>query len=305
MYSGVEDVEVEDSVPIRTARGYYDASGAKKEDFDDGARAAVRILDRLEPRLRYGDGGAPLVLSLQSDAAGVAGDVRDVLCVRRLHRWGIGLSCKHNHCAMKHSRLSDTIDFGKRWFGYSCSDKYFREVKLKFRELRDIQENGKRSGCFIKWSELPNKENDYYVPILQSFTDELMRLSEIHNDVPERLVRYLLGRNDFYKIVTDDRHRATRIEAINVNGTLNQGFGEHRPIASAASLRMPTRFHHIGFKESEGKGSQTTVLVVCNEGWGISMRLHNASTNVEPSLKFDAQLISFPTPLLVMLEPWD
>ena len=30
MYSGVEDVEVEDSVPIRTAMGYYDASGAKK-----------------------------------------------------------------------------------------------------------------------------------------------------------------------------------------------------------------------------------------------------------------------------------
>lgn len=57
MYSGVEDVEVEDSVPIRTARGYYDASGAKKEDLDDGAWAAVRILDRLEPRLRYGGGG--------------------------------------------------------------------------------------------------------------------------------------------------------------------------------------------------------------------------------------------------------
>ena len=57
MYSGVEDVEVEDSVPIRTARGYYDASGAKKEDLDDGAWAAVRILDRLEPRLRYVDGG--------------------------------------------------------------------------------------------------------------------------------------------------------------------------------------------------------------------------------------------------------
>jgi len=47
------------------------------------------------------------------------------------------------------------------------------------------------------------------------------------------------------------------------------------------------------------------VLVVYDEGWEISMRLHNASTNVEPSLKFDAQLIAFPTPLLVMLEPWD
>lgn len=33
--------------------------------------------------------------------------------------------------------------------------------------------------------------------------------------------------------------------------------------------------------------------------------VYDAGREVEPSLKFDAQLISFPTSLLVMLEPWD
>ncbi len=33
--------------------------------------------------------------------------------------------------------------------------------------------------------------------------------------------------------------------------------------------------------------------------------VYDAGREVDPSLKFDAQLISFPTPLLVMLEPWD
>lgn len=61
----------------------------------------------------------------------------------------------------------------------------------------------------------------------------------------------------------------------------------------------------IGLSRACDTGTEAMVLVVYDEGWEISMRLHNASTNVEPSLKFDAQLIAFPTPLLVMLEPWD
>lgn len=37
----------------------------------------------------------------------------------------------------------------------------------------------------------------------------------------------------------------------------------------------------------------------------VVLEVYDAGREVDPSLKFDAQLISFPTPLLVMLEPWD
>ena len=64
---------------------------------------------------------------------------------------------------------------------------------------------------------------------------------------------------------------------------------------------MPTQFYHIDFK----KDSENTIEVVCDEGWQISMRIHNASSRVEPSLKFDVQLVSFPSSLYTQTEPWD
>ena len=57
----------------------------------------------------------------------------------------------------------------------------------------------------------------------------------------------------------------------------------------------------MGFK----KDSDNTIEVICDEGWQISMRIHNASSKVEPSLKFDVQLISFPSSVYVQVEPWD
>ena len=47
------------------------------------------------------------------------------------------------------------------------------------------------------------------------------------------------------------------------------------------------------------------IEVVCDEGWQISMRIHNASSRVEPSLKFDVQLISFPSSVYAQVEPWE
>ncbi len=44
--------------------------------------------------------------------------------------------------------------------------------------------------------------------------------------------------------------------------------------------------------------------VVCDEGWQISMRIHSASSRVEPSLKFDVRLVSFPSSVFTQTEPW-
>ena len=35
------------------------------------------------------------------------------------------------------------------------------------------------------------------------------------------------------------------------------------------------------------------------------MRIHNASSRVEPSLKFDVQLVSTPSNIHTQVEPWD
>jgi len=293
---------IEKSTQIDTARNLYDdISTEMKHSLDAAANAAVRVIERLEPQLWNACGNEPLYLSLQPDAAGIKGDVRDVLCIRKQNGWEIGLSCKHNHHAVKHSRLSDTIDFGKEWLDIPCSKEYFDRVVPLFSELREIRDTSKKEGSSVLWNDVARKAEKYYIPVLQAFMDELKQIDKQNPKcVPELLVHYLLGKNDFYKVIMDDKNKTTRVEAVNIMGTLNQAAGEAKPIAKIPVLKMPSQFYHIDFKP----GSNNTVEVVCDEGWQISMRIHNASSRVEPSLKFDVNLISLPSSAYTQVEPW-
>jgi hypothetical protein len=296
-----QKVTIEESTQIVTARKLYDdVSEDMKHSLDAAANAAVRVIERLEPQLWNACGNEPLYLSLQPDAAGMKGDVRDVLCIRKQNGWEIGLSCKHNHHAVKHSRLSDTIDFGKEWLGIPCSKEYFDRVVPLFSELREIRDTSKKEGSPALWNSVAQKAEKYYIPVLQAFMDELNQIDrENPKCVPELLVHYLLGKNDFYKVITDDKNRTTRVEAVNIMGTLNQIAGDEKSIAKIPILKMPSQFYHIDFKPGSN-----TIEVVCDEGWQISMRLHNASSKVEPSLKFDVNLISLPSSAYTQVEPW-
>lgn len=296
-----EDVTIEDSPQMRTARNlYYNMLGDNQLELLRAANAATRVIVRLEPQLQYPQNNIPLYLSIQTDAQGIAGDVRDVLCVRRQNHWQVGLSCKHNHRAVKHSRLSDTIDFGNEWFGIPCSRQYFSEVVPLFNELRRMRDDARLANEPALWADIPDKADRYYKLVLQSFLDELSRLAGNNPEVPGAMIRYLIGRYDFYKVITDDRHKTTRVEAINIAGTLNRPSEYHCSIVYVPRLRLPTRFYHMGFKP----GSDNTVEVVCDEGWTISMRIHNASSKIEPSLKFDVNLISLPGSIHAQVEPW-
>ncbi len=295
-------IVIESSAQLETAKALYKAADPEmRNSLDKAADAAIRVIRRLEPQLWNPNDNEPLFLSIQPDSAGIKGDVRDVICLRKQNRWEIGFSCKHNHHAVKHSRLSDTIDFGKEWLGVPCSKEYFDTVVPLFMELRNLRDDSKNEGKPILWEEIDDKAGRYYKPILEAFMKELKRIANEHKETPEGLIRYLLGRNDFYKIITDDKSRTTRVEAINIAGTLNSNSGTEKPIAKVALLKMPTQFYHIGFKAN----SDNTIEVVCDEGWQISMRIHNASSRVEPSLKFDVQLISFPSSVYAQVEPWD
>ncbi len=285
----------------KTAQAAFDK--AEREGLSDklvqAANAAVRVILRLEPQLEYGTGALSLIF--QTDAQGIAGDVRDVVCIRGANGWKIGISCKHNHHAVKHSRLSATIDFGAEWLGISCSQRYFDTVVPIFNELKDMRTIAVKNGKPLPlWNDIPNKVERYYIPILDAFLNEMQHLAANNPDVPGRLIEYMLGRYDFYKVITDDRHRTTRVEAINISGTLNRPANGNRSIVDVAKLKLPSRFFHMGMVP----GSDNTVEIVCDEGWALTMRIHNASSKVEPSLKFDVQLVSLPSSIHSQVEPW-
>lgn len=283
-----------------TAKNFFSLIDSEmRENLYKAALRASEIIIRLEPQLEYPDKNIPLVLSLQADAEGMKGDVRDVLCIRRQNEWEIGLSCKHNHKAVKHSRLSATIDFGKEWFGFRSSSQYFGEIVPLFDELKRMKEE---SGGTRLWASIEDKAERYYIPILQAFMRELQRLYDTHGSIiPERMVRYLIGANDFYKVITDDTRRMVRVEAVNIGGTLNRPSERHHSAVPVPAMGLPTRFYHMGFKD----GSNNTITVVCDRGWEISMRIHNASSKVEPSLKFDVNLVSLPNTIYAESAPYD
>lgn len=266
-----------------------------KDKMDKAAMAAVRVIVRLEPLLQNSF-GQNLHLTLQPDNVGKDGDVRDILAIRKDLDWEIGISCKHNHNAVKHSRLSQTIDFGDKWLQIPCSEQYFKDIAPIFDKLTSLRNEN------VEWKAIKNKNEEVYVPLLDSFVKELKRLEE-NNPVivPQRFLSYLLGKNDFYKVISKDNKKVTQISAFNIYGTLNKSFGKVKSQTTVKKLVMPTKFYDLSYKHK----SKNTIIATCDNGWTISMRIHSASTLVEPSLKFDVNLIGIPQTLYTQYEPWE
>ena len=86
-----------------------------QQTFMISAESAIDTVLEMEPKMSEGSSDE-LTLEFQKDGAGVKGDVRDIVIRREDIEWEIGLSIKHNHDAVKHSRLSHKLDFGKEWY---------------------------------------------------------------------------------------------------------------------------------------------------------------------------------------------
>ena len=296
-----EEISKVRSVKIETNSSYYAAerawntlSESEKTMYKMSSLTGVNTLFELEP-LILDDGKDELELKIQSDDNGEKGDVRDVLIIRRGIEWEIGLSVKHNHFAVKHSRLSKKIDFGKKWYGISCSDQYWLDIKPIFDYLDEEKKKG------TKWRDLLSKEDDVYVPLLNAFKEELERQNLLFNkEIPRLMVEYLLGEFDFYKVIGIDNKEITRIQSFNLRGTLNkQGKNRKRNIELPISS-LPTRIVSLDYKP----GSKNTLELYLDGGWQFSFRIHNASTKVEPSLKFDIQIIGMPVTIISIDCKW-
>lgn len=289
----ITNVSVIDNEPLKTAKKCFDTfNKTDKGLYNLNASFAVNFLIDLEPRLSNGINKSDfLQLEIVSDKQGQIGDVRDVLAIRSLQKWEIGISAKNNHRAVKHSRLSNDINFGEKWLGVSCSENYFSEIKPIFDELAKLRTASKATQ---KWSTLGDYHTSVYVPILDAFKKELIRLDkENPGIVAQRLVEYLIGNQDFYKVIKGKNK--VEIQAYNLHGTLSLPFENIKPKLKLQKLKLPNRLIEIVYQDN----SKTTLLVSLTEGWQISFRIHNASSRIEPSLKFDINLMSSPHTLFV------
>ncbi len=205
-------------------------------------------------------------IELQADSTGQSGDVRDILIYTP--ETIIGISAKHRHKALKHPRLSDQLDFGEIWYGQHCTTKYWEAVLPVFHKLQ------KKTGQL--WRDLDDKHEGVYIPLLNAFIREIEE-----NADPEKMLRYLLGRHDFYKIIKENGHIS--IQSFNMSGNLQWG----------SRIPMPKRIVEISMKPR----SKTTAIMTMDRGWQVSFRVHNAESKILPSLKFDVQLEGCPQSL--------
>jgi len=247
----------------------------QKRFMQAGEMAVFEILKRervVPEQCNHGE------IIFNSDRAGAAGDVRDVLL--NIAGRTLGISCKNNHEAMKHSRLSGTVDFVKKWGLHpdGCGAAYWNAIRPLFSELKTIK---KQSNGQALWNDLPEKPIRFYWPILNAWVAEIQRLREIpevEKALCRALISYLVGKHDFYKVICSS-DKTVRLQAWNFNRTL-----------STPHTQYPTVINVINTMN----GGQYSKTIVFNHGYSINFRIHNASSKVEPSLKFDITAIGLP-----------
>ncbi len=265
----------------------------QQDTYQMSARTAVEVLLNMEPNLLEGDD--ELELSFQKDSKGEDGDVRDILIRRPDVPWEIGLSVKHNHFAVKHSRLGKTLDFCKSWFGHPCSETYWNSVTPIFNRLQELKDNK------VKFSEIDEKEATIYRPVLDAFKGELLRINAEIRNIPALLVEYLLGKYDFYKVVSVDNKCLTMVQAYNLHGSLNKEGGALKPLQIIPVADLPKRIIYLDYKPN----SDTTLELYLDNGWQFTFRIHNAATYCEPSLKFDIQIVGMPSNIICIRQRWE
>lgn len=284
-------VQIVEDDKFQIARNYYHSfSSAEQMLYDLSAKASIPTIIKLEPGILSEQNESDVLnIRLAGDSEGESGDVRDVIFSRPLSGWEIGFSAKNNNDAVKHSRLSMKIDFGKKWLGYNVSPSYWTEIKPIFEELERYRAEDRN------WEDMGvAKFTDVYIPILKAFMNELLNLNSKHHDVPQKLVQYLIGDKPFYKIIKDDASHIIIVKAFNIDGGLNQQVNGVRPRYKTKEVEMPSRIVEIDFMSKNSVKNDNTLDLIMDGGWEISFRIHNASTVVEPSLKFDVRLLGNP-----------
>lgn len=283
---GRNAVLVENDACAQAKMYYEEFDDVEKQKFDKAASETIETMIKIEPGLMaQKDEEDELKVYLQKDQEGEEGDVRDVVFSRLHPRWEIGFSAKNNNDAVKHSRLGKILDFGEVWLNIPCSQTYWDDIAPVFEYIEECVSKG------LKWDDLgAAKREKVYIPLLLAFRREVLSLAEKNDSVPARLVQYLIGNHPFYKIIKDDVHHLVVVKAFNINGGLNKTVNGVKARYTTPRINLPTRIVEFEMKAD----SDTTLNMILDGGWEISFRLHNASTMVERSLKFDIKLLGNP-----------
>lgn len=287
-------VEVEQTNALVQAKRAFDEGTAEsRAQLMEAARKGVQAFTLMEPRFSNPRSQSDVLkVFLQNDAAGQAGDVRDLVVLRQEQDWQTGISAKHNSKFIKSARLSDASGFAQRWLQTECSETFRTRVTEIFRPIQGL------IGTGTSWNDFgQERKHDMYGHLVKAFKEELLLLYSIHGEIiPARFLQFLLGSNDFYKVLRIDS--TTQVQPFNLNGSLGKQAGSIRPVTKPPRLPVPTRILSLDIV------SGTTLHLYCDKGWQVALRVHNKDTALAASLGMEAHLIGHPSELFTLLIPW-
>ena len=264
-------VEIDDTKSRNIAwKAFNRHSKAEQGLLDQMASAAANFLLCQDNRIQTTE-----LIAMQDDNKGEFGDVRD-LVLYMSDGTEIGISAKNRHAALKHSRLSSSIDFGDKWFDLPCGQSYFNSITPLFNDMLCLKNSN------TMWRSVENKHERFYIPCLKFFMEEIQRLYCVHGErVAHGMMTYLLGKQDYYKVIK--KNGTLSVHPFNMYGTLPWG----------QQWNLPTRIENIAMVPR----STTKMMLVLDGGWRVTFRIHSAEKYVIPSLKFDVQLQKILTPI--------
>ena len=282
-------------------------------DYNRAARAAAVYLRMVEPVLSA-DTELYAVLLAMPDSAGTKGDVRDIDLMifsdpehqKKINE--IGISCKNNHEAVKHPRITEEPDFAKVWTNnqFYCSSQFITGMEGIFKKIDEYAERYK------KWSFVEDKMDTIYYPIIKLFAQEIKNLGTVkehataeQQENAKKFTRvffeYMFGTQDFYKFIKEDSSNATKVYPYNMHGSLMHPYGGIKNEQAVQTITMPEEIVEVRIKPK----SKTTIEIYFDQ-WIISMRLHNADTKItRTSLKFDVQIKAQPRKVMGTILPWN
>lgn len=184
----------------------------------------------------------------------------------------------------------------------ALSERVQRKLPTRIIQNASLRANKKA------WNSLDIEKQKTYIlssnatlETLQAFISEIEHANDIEPSFIKRMFSYLVGVRDYYKIISRDDARLTLIETFNLNSTLNKSAKNKRAEVVAPQLILPTELVAIKLR----KDSKTTVDIYMDGGWQFSFRLHNASSKVEPSLKFDINFQALPPEVRTFKLAWN
>lgn len=258
--------------------------------YRQSLRKTIDLILELEPNLKNNLDDI-LNIYINEDKKGEEGDSRDVILKFENTKWEIGFNLKKNNVSFKHSRLSNKIDFGQRWYGINCSENYWNDIRPIFANLEKEQEKQ------VEWKSLQNKQETIYLPLLSAFSKEFLTRYYENKSIIKNLIEYIVGKRDFYQIISFDSDHNTKIKCFNLHNELSQNNQYSRIKLS----KFPTKILSFKFKQN----SLGTIELKMNNNWHINFRIHNVSRIVEPSLKFDIKLINTPNSVKIFNQKWN